>query len=167
MRYEFAGAYPGQRVTLTFDEQEFADPGYVLVFAFYKGELLLTRHQKRGWEVPGGTREAGEWPIQTAVREVFEETGAELAAIEPLGQYSIESDENLPLVKTIYVAKVLRLHEIPAGYETVEARLFPEPPAVQMVRESAEFSPILKDEVYPLALERLLGHRFWQGAVVE
>nr|WP_236587924.1 NUDIX domain-containing protein [Tumebacillus amylolyticus] len=123
---------------------------------------MLTRHQRRGWEVPGGTREAQEWPIQTAVREVYEETGAELAAIEPLGQYAIELDGTPPFVKTIYVARIARMHAIPAGFETEEAKLFAEPPSVEEVRAGAEFSPILKDEVYPLALERVLKHRFAQ-----
>jgi 8-oxo-dGTP diphosphatase len=160
MSCEFEGAYAGQRVRLTFEEHEFAEPGYVLVFAFYEGQLLLTRHKRRGWEVPGGTREPHEFPIQTAVREVYEETGAELAAIEPLGQYAIEAEGAPSFVKTIYVARIARLHEIPGGFETEEAKLFPEPPSVADVRAGAEFSPILKDEVYPLALERLRGHRF-------
>ncbi|KEO81659.1 NUDIX domain-containing protein [Tumebacillus flagellatus] len=162
MTYEFGGAYPGQRVRLTFDEREFADPGYVLVFAFYEGQLLLTRHQRRGWEVPGGTREAHEWPIQTAVREVFEETGAELAAIEPIGQYAIELEGTPPFVKTIYVARIARMHAIPIGFETEEARLFATPPTPEEVRDGEGFSPILQDDVYPLALERVLAHRFAQ-----
>ncbi|PWK11335.1 NUDIX domain-containing protein [Tumebacillus permanentifrigoris] len=160
MKYEFDGAYSGQRVTLTFEEREFVDPGFVLVFAFYQGKLLLTRNKRRGWEVPGGTREPHEWPIQTAVREVYEETGAELAALEPLGQYTVEMEGTPPFVKSIYVARVARLHELPSGFETDEVRLFAEPPTVEEVRAGVEFSPILKDDVYPLALERLRGHRF-------
>lgn len=162
MSYEFAGSYPEQRVRLTFDLDELIDPGYVLVFPFYRGQLLLTRHKKRGWEVPGGTREAGEWPIQTAIREVYEETGAEIGAIEPLGQYVIEAPNMQTLVKTIYVARVSALHAIPDGFETEERKLFDEPPAWELVRENAEFSLILKDDVYRLALEQVRGHRFAQ-----
>lgn len=44
--------------------------------------LLLQRHinhkDSRKWAVPGGGMEEGELPLETAVREVFEETGIEL-----------------------------------------------------------------------------------------
>ncbi|MGZ4112347.1 MAG: NUDIX domain-containing protein [Tumebacillaceae bacterium] len=163
MRYEFAGSYPEQRVCLTFDPSEFVEAGYVLVFPFYEGRLLLTRHQKRGWELPGGTREVGEWPIQTAIREVYEETGAEIGAIEPLGQYVIESPGAETLVKTIYVAQVVAMHAIPDGFETEEARLFDEPPAWEQVRADERYSLILKDDVYRLALDAVRGHRFSQA----
>ena len=161
MSYEFPGAYAGQKVRLTFDAAEFAIPGYVLVFAFDEGgRLLLTRNKKRGWEVPGGTREAGEWPIQTAIREVYEETGAELRAIEAIAQYAVEMPGSAAMVKTIYVAQIEHLHPLPEGFETSERRLFDEPPAPLEVREDETFSPIMKDDVYRLALERALQHRY-------
>lgn len=162
MTYQFAGSYPEQRVTLTFEREQFQDAGYVLVFAFHRGRLLLTRHRKRGWEVPGGTRERGEWPIQTAIREVYEETGGEVAAIEPLGQYVIETPNERTMVKTIYLADIARLHPLPDGFETEEIRLFDDPPAPEQVQADAGFSLILKDDVYRLALEKLQGHRFLQ-----
>ncbi|TCP55374.1 8-oxo-dGTPase [Tumebacillus sp. BK434] len=160
MRYEFAGSYPGQQVRLSFARCDFQEAGYVLVFAFYEGRLLMTRHQKRGWEIPGGTREAGEFTVQTAIREVYEETGAEVCAIEPLGQYVIEADGMAPLVKTIYVAEIGALHPLPEGFETEEVRLFDEPPTPEAVKAGAEYSLILKDDVYAHALERVRGHRF-------
>lgn len=161
MSYEFPGAYAGQKVRLTFAHAEFADPGYVLVFAFDEGgRLLLTRNKKRGWEIPGGTREAGEWPIQTAIREVYEETGAELRAIEAIGQYAVEMPESETMVKSIYVAQIEQLHPLPDGFETAERRLCDEPPVPHVVREDETFSPIMKDDVYRLALEHALRHRF-------
>jgi 8-oxo-dGTP diphosphatase len=163
VRHEFEGAYPGQRVRLSFDEADFQEPGCVLVFAFWEGKLLMTRHQKRGWEIPGGTCEPGEWPIQTAIREVYEETGAELAAIEPIGQYVVETDGAAPMVKTIYVAKVGRMHPLPDGFETEAVRLFAEPPSAAEVKAGAEYSSILKDDVYRLALDAVRGHRYVKG----
>ncbi len=51
-----------------------------------KGLLLLRRRRhfeeintgKGLWELPGGKREPGEWPTQTALREIKEETGWQL-----------------------------------------------------------------------------------------
>jgi 8-oxo-dGTP diphosphatase len=50
---------------------------YVVVFARYNGKWLLCKHKKRNtWENAGGHIEAGETPIETAKRELYEETGA-------------------------------------------------------------------------------------------
>ncbi|MFD2171517.1 NUDIX domain-containing protein [Tumebacillus lipolyticus] len=160
MKHTFAGSYAGQRVRLSFDLEDLVEAGYVLVFAFFEGKLLMTRHSKRGWELPGGTREPGEWTLQTAIREVYEETGAELTAIEPIGQYVIEADSMEPMVKTIYVAKVGQMHPLPDGYETEAVRLFAEPPAADEVKADAAYSLILKDDVYAHALLRAREHRY-------
>jgi 8-oxo-dGTP diphosphatase len=160
--YQFVGAFPDQQVRLTFDEREFLEPGYVLVFAFWQGKLLFTRHKTRGWEIPGGTREQGEFPVQTAVREVFEEAGGEVMALEPIGQYVIESPGLQPLVKTIYVAKLVALHPLPDGFETEEVRLLApeEVPTPEQVQQDDDYSPLLKDDVYRLAWEKVREHRF-------
>ena len=48
-----------------------------IVFHENKGErkYLLLKHHKGHWDLPKGNIEAGEIPIETAKREVFEETG--------------------------------------------------------------------------------------------
>ena len=43
-----------------------------------KGEVLLIRHYKRGWEIPQGRVEEGENLIEALHREVREETGVEI-----------------------------------------------------------------------------------------
>ena len=151
----FPGAYPNQQIILTFQKEDFCDPGYVLIFAFAQEKLLFTHHRERGWELPGGTREPDEWPIMTAMREVYEETGAELSAIEPIGQYIINYPDQPRQIKTIYIAKIQQLHPLPSGFETDNRKLI-EPPDADNILINPQFSLLLKDGVYrhslPVAL---------------
>jgi 8-oxo-dGTP pyrophosphatase MutT (NUDIX family) len=56
-----------------------------------RGVLLIHRHRfitdTWGWEIPAGAIEEGESPEDAARREVLEETGWEIGAVEPLGSY--------------------------------------------------------------------------------
>ena len=47
--------------------------------------LLVHRRTPRLWALPKGTPDAGETILETALREVREETGIEVEAEEPLG----------------------------------------------------------------------------------
>jgi len=40
-----------------------------------RATLLVSNRGEHGWDIPGGAREAGEAPEETAVRECYEETG--------------------------------------------------------------------------------------------
>lgn len=55
--------------------------------------LLQKRTDKDCWSFPGGTMDLGESAEETAVREVREETGLEVAVSELVGIYSKYSDE--------------------------------------------------------------------------
>ena len=64
-------------------------PNYKLSVAIFvlnkKGEILLVKNKIRGWEFPGGYVDHGETLEEAAVREVKEETGAEIRLIRFLG----------------------------------------------------------------------------------
>lgn len=158
MDFSFPGAYPHQQIHLTFNKKAFNIPEAVLVYAFYDGKLLFTHHSKRGWELPGGTRKAHEWPINTVIREAYEEAGAELAALEPIGQYIIVHPHQPQHIKTIYIAHVQELHPLPKGFETDDRSLLI-PPDADTVFNDPAYSLLLKDNVYrfslPVALSAL------------
>jgi len=135
----------GQDIFLTFDARLFSkDPRHVLVVPTYKGKLLLTCHQIRGWELPGGKVEAGETIYQAAIREAWEETGAKISEPEQVGEYRVTAKGQEPFCKAIMFAKVLHLDKRPEGFETVDSRLFSMP----IDPMQTGFSPIMQDQIF-------------------
>ena len=64
--------------------------GGVVIF---RGKILLLyknfKNRYEGWVMPKGTVEAGEKHVETALREVFEETGVKAAVIRYIGKKRI------------------------------------------------------------------------------
>lgn len=71
------------------------------------GRVLTVR--KAGttkWMLPGGKPEAGETPLDTAMREIAEELGVALdpGRLRPLGRFeTIAANEGVPLVAHVFV----------------------------------------------------------------
>lgn len=62
--------------------------GTVYAIAFDGDRFLMVRHPRRGgWEMPGGSIEAGETPEEAAIREFHEEAGygIEVVATRDIG----------------------------------------------------------------------------------
>ena len=69
------------------DEKEFTR---VIIASRYKNKWVFCKHRERNTlEIPGGHIEKGEDWLTAAKRELFEETGAVEAKIEPICVYSI------------------------------------------------------------------------------
>ncbi len=86
-------------------------------------KLLFVR--RRGfdtWEMPGGHRENNEAILETAKRELYEETGAAMYRIAPVCAYSVEEDGN-KLYGVLFVADIFKLGQLPKS-EIDEVRLF-------------------------------------------
>jgi len=65
-------------------------PSFVrVVIQNEKGELLLVKDKKWGWNLPGGKIEVNETPLEAAKREVFEETNLVVENLEKIGEENV------------------------------------------------------------------------------
>ncbi len=68
---------------------------FAVIIAKTRDQYVFCKHKDRDtWEVPGGHREQGENVIDTAKRELYEETGALEFDIEPVCVYSVTAPDN-------------------------------------------------------------------------
>ncbi|HLK60837.1 MAG TPA: NUDIX domain-containing protein [Chthonomonadaceae bacterium] len=65
-----------------------------------EGNILLVKHTygRLNWELPGGGAESNESPVETALREVREETGLETVAHHMTGYYYAPYNDSLHFV---------------------------------------------------------------------
>ena len=100
---------------------------YVVVCAYYRGQWLMSRHRDRDtWETQGGHIEPGETPLQTARRELYEESGVTDAEVIPLCDYCGFTDTR-SANGVVFLAVVNRLGTLPAS-EMADVRLFDDLP---------------------------------------
>lgn len=143
----------GSKVTFVYKENGFGrEPDHVLVICKYNGNWVLTDHRIRGWEFPGGKREAGETLEQAAIREVFEETGGTLTSLQFIGEYEVNGLQS-SFIKRIYLAEINEFIEKNDYLETNGPVLVSDD--ILTERFKANYSFIMKDEVVKLSLQRI------------
>jgi len=107
-----------------------------------QNEVLLIRHQKRGWEIPQGRVEEGEDLVEALHREVLEEAGIKIEA-GPLA--SVWSMVSLPPALIFTFLGRYKSGNLSGSGDSVEACWFPEGEAVDMVSSS-----VMKDRLRAL-----------------
>lgn len=96
---------------------------YVVVLSRYEEQILLSRHKKRStWETQGGHIEPGETPLESAKRELFEESGAVDFEMVPLCDYRAWDDQG-GANGVVFFADIHRLEPIPQS-EMAETKRF-------------------------------------------
>ena len=126
---------------------------FAVIISKFNGKWVYCKHKERNtYEIPGGHREAGEAILETAKRELYEETGAVKYKIEPICVYSVtgknranESGEET--FGMLYYAEI----------EDFECELHSEIERVEL------FDEMPKDLTYPMIQPLLMEHYFKKG----
>lgn len=84
-----------------YDEAEDSLLKFAVIIAKTEEKWIFCKHKERNtWEVPGGHREPGEKIIETAKRELYEETGALEYNLSPICVYSVTAPDNFDGAET-------------------------------------------------------------------
>lgn len=94
-----------------------------------KGEILLIKGPRRGWEMPGGQVEEGESLKQAAIRETKEESGIEIEVLKFCGVFQNVSES---ICNTLFLAKPIGGSPTLSA-ESLEVGFFPLETALKMV----------------------------------
>ena len=92
---------------------------FAVIVAKHNGKWVFCKHKERNtYEVPGGHREKGEDILETAKRELYEETGATKFTITPVCVYSVigknrVNDNGEEIYGMLYYADIKVLNELP------------------------------------------------------
>ena len=99
---------------------------FAVIISKTNGKWLFCKHKERDtYEVPGGHRELGESIIETAKRELAEETGATKFDIKPVCVYSVKGktrvNENVneETFGMLFVADVFAFEELHSEIEEI------------------------------------------------
>lgn len=99
---------------------------FAVIISKTDGKWIFCKHKERNtYEVPGGRREIGETIVDTAKRELVEETGAVEFNIKPICVYSVKGktrvseNDNEESFGMLFVADVFSFEELHSEIEKI------------------------------------------------
>lgn len=87
--------------------------------------LLVQREDSEVWSLPGGEIDSGESPAQTAIREVYEETGLTVKLTRLVGLYTTPQWTAVNTSNVVFAAEIVAGYLRSDGSETLKVEFFP------------------------------------------
>lgn len=121
---------------------------------FQDGSLLMANNARRGLEIPGGHRNPGEHPANTAIREALEEVGCNFGMLAVLGYLKNTVERDMPegyeypypvSYQQFFVGEVISLNEYVENGECL----------TPVVLASDQIEGIVEPYVFALYLEAM------------
>ncbi len=106
---------------------------FAVIVSKTNNQWVFCKHKQRDtYEVPGGHRETGETILETAKRELYEETGAVEYELQPICVYSVIGENNIIINEEetygmLFYADIKRFDKLP-NLEMEKIVLFDEIP---------------------------------------
>lgn len=104
---------------------------FAVIMSKFKNKWIYVKHKDRcTWEIPGGHREENESIMETASRELFEETGAKKYKLTPVCIYAVERDEKVEYTESfgqLYYAEIEEIDRL-SEFEIERIKLFSDMP---------------------------------------
>ena len=136
-----------------YEEIEDSRLRFAVIIAKTEGKWVFCKHREREtYEIPGGHREPGEPILETAKRELYEETGAIECDLKPICVYSVTSPDNFDGEETfgmLYFAEISAFE--PELHSEIEKILITE--------------DVVKNWTYPLIQPKLIEEAARRGFV--
>ncbi|ANU25829.1 NUDIX domain-containing protein [Planococcus versutus] len=143
----------GDHCELSFEKNAFPfESKHVLVICRYHKDWVLTRHNERGLEFPGGKVEADEKLQDAAKREVYEETGVVVSQLEWFAEYLVYTQN--PFCKTVFIGIADRVDNI-SLMETQGIVLR------EKIEVNSDFSFLMKDDGMRKIIEKVKQLEKW------
>ena len=143
---------------------------YAVVASQCQGRWIFVRHRDRDtWEIPAGRKEQGESMLQTARRELYEETGAAVYELREICDYSVTKGDTR--YGRVFFADIRELGPLPeseiaelALQEDLPAELtYPEIQPLILKQVIQELAAIVEVREEHLEQWKRLGVMLWPG----
>lgn len=108
------------------------------VLIFSDGKLLVLQHLigDNKWSLPGGGTKKSETPLESAIREVKEETGIKLSNLTELGSF-ISKSQAITVTKVIFTCTLVDQPEVKKRFGEIAELVWIEPTTLNIQNASA------------------------------